>query len=407
MNTDENGQTTLDTGPPPKAKGRGAKLRELNAEHGARIAAAKEAKATRKRSKGRVVTPPESSGAGSEREFHKRYAAADKKGEAMELFATEAASQPMEVGVINHRDLPIESVFIPSSFNARRVLWGPAERGEDLATFAADLKRRGLLEPIVVYEAPGPEGTTRYALVAGERRLAALRHLRAQTVTAHVRAGTVEQAHSDNAAENTQRKQLASWEIASECVRLRERGLPMAAIGSVMACTPSYVSNYCRVHDGFKLVPAAWEAFKQGAPGMRDALAILTTAGKLAGDQKEDPKVWRASLERAWEAYASAQPAPRRTDAGEDKDGAPPKPSKREVRGVKDELRALLSPAAALPEEHRPAVEGALWALGWAQGEAKIADFMEGRKKVFAAARKRLETVDAEKAWANKDKPHA
>lgn len=326
--------------------------------------------------------------------FAAQFAKADKSGNAIELFATDPATVPMtvNVGLVNVRTIPLAEVYVPADFNSRKVLWGSAESGEDLETLAADLKERGLLNPITVYEAPGPDGKVRYALVAGERRLRALQYLGADMVTAHIRAGSAEQAHGDNDAENAFRKDLAPWEIATECVRLRQSNHTLKEIGRKLRLSESSASNYIRVHDNFTLIPELWADFQAGRPAIGEALAILADARKVPHDpSKRDDQI--RALRVAWEAWKGGAKGGDKPERPE----APPKPKGKEIRGIAEEMALLLTPGALDDAELRAKIEGALWALRWTQGEETVTAFKRGHAKALKEAHKRASAAGAPK----------
>lgn len=94
------------------------------------------------------------------------------------------------------------------------IVAGERDRGDlgDIAALAASIEAVGLLHPVVV--------TKSMALVAGERRLAALRQLgRAEVPVTVVDLATVGEVLRAEADENTQRKALTPYEAS----RARER----------------------------------------------------------------------------------------------------------------------------------------------------------------------------------------
>lgn len=350
--------------------------------------------------------------------FEDKFATAETEmlGGGMSLFTEPTdASLPMAPGVAHVRTVLLSHVFVPAAFNARRVLWGPKSEGEDLETLAADIKERGLLEPIVVYatrvkviDDAGPREETRYALAAGQRRFEALRYLGVDEVSAHVRQGSLKDARSDNAAENVQRKNLLAWEIATEAARLRDDfNMTAAAIKKQLRMgSSSGVRNYLRLYDAAHGHEEAWEAFKLGSLKLKQGLTLIShsrAALGLKATEEADPVAFRAAFADAWNAYneqLAAEEAendgvrPKRRSKPKEPEVAPG-PTTRE-REAYAEVFALMAKDDALSDELRQRAAGAQWALSWVGADATVDGFLTGAKRALSAAMRRASHLAAE-----------
>jgi ParB family chromosome partitioning protein len=159
---------------------------------------------------------------------------------------------------------------------------------ESIASLAASIERHGLLQPVVVRrrEDGGREG---YELIAGERRLRAVRNLGRATIPALLCNGDSEEL---GLIENIQRQDLHPLEEAAAISRLMQRhgytqeavgrviGKPRTTVGEIIALNalPNWLQEEARVRpvarhllvqlariDNLHEQKAAWEAVKNGA----------------------------------------------------------------------------------------------------------------------------------------------
>lgn len=113
-----------------------------------------------------------------------------------------------------------------------------------LAELAASIEAQGLLQPIIVR--PAAEGETGYLLVAGERRLRAVRDILTwPTITALVRAGMDARAALEaTVLENLQRRDLHPVEEARGLAALRGRyGYTPDALATRLGRSTEWVKN--------------------------------------------------------------------------------------------------------------------------------------------------------------------
>lgn len=150
---------------------------------------------------------------------------------------------------------------------------------EELEELSRSIQKNGLLQPIlVVKEAEG------YKLVAGERRLRAVRALGWKRIPAIVLAGVQEvELLKKSLVENVQRKNLNPIEEAKAYKRLAEDyGYTLEEIAREVSKDVSTISNAIRL---LSLPEEIQEELKQGSltPGHARALLML-------GDKKE---IWK------------------------------------------------------------------------------------------------------------------
>lgn len=131
------------------------------------------------------------------------------------LQAALARAQKAQSGIraAEERHVPVEYLRLdqlePSPFQARKDF-------QHLAELAADIKRNGVLQPVLVR----PLGEDRYQLIAGERRWRASKMSQQETIPAVIREMTDQEARSHGLRENLQREDLNAYELARAIVDL-------------------------------------------------------------------------------------------------------------------------------------------------------------------------------------------
>ncbi len=185
--------------------------------------------------------------------------------------------------------VPIASIIVVAGFNVRKIsdkapdgegARGPFNAGKESepvpggigslgtnhASLVADIKRNGLLQPVLVR----PVGAA-FALVSGHRRFAAVKSLGWKTIPAVVRTMTDREAYLINAAENIQREDLSPGEIAERAMLLREK-FPAeyapgqdgasATLARDLGVSKGYMLNLIRMAE--KLHPDIWQVCRSG-----------------------------------------------------------------------------------------------------------------------------------------------
>ena len=198
------------------------------------------------------------------------------------------------------RRVPLSAVA-PSREQPRRRF-----QEDSIASLAESIQRDGLLSPPVMRPCPGG-----YELIAGERRLRALKRLGALTVDALVVEATDSEAAILSLVENLQREELHYLDEAEACRRLiQQHGLTQREIAQRLGRSQSAVANLLRL---LALPDAVRDALRDAPLGERHARALL----RLTGEAEQLSLITRASEEgmsvRALEGILDRgeRPAPR------------------------------------------------------------------------------------------------
>ena len=165
------------------------------------------------------------------------------------------------------RRVPLNAVA-PSREQPRRRF-----QEDSIASLAESIERDGLLSPPMVRPCPGG-----YELIAGERRLRALKRLGAITVDALVVEATDSEAAVLSLVENLQREELHYLDEAEACLRLvKQHGLTQREIAQRLGRSQSAVANLLRL---LTLPDAVRDALRDTPLGERHARALLSLAGE-------------------------------------------------------------------------------------------------------------------------------
>jgi len=207
----------------------------------------------------------------------------EEKATAVESYEGTKEAPRMQVVAI-----PISTIDVIEGFNVRQTdadkpdgegarepytaggerspVIGVGSMGTSMDTLTADIKRNGLLQPILVR----PVGT-RYAVVSGHRRFAACKTLEWKTIDCVVRNLSDEEAYIINLTENIQREDLSPGEIADRAIVLRARFPESFAPGKdgnseklakLLGVNKGYMNNLIRLAE--KLHPSIWKVCRNG-----------------------------------------------------------------------------------------------------------------------------------------------
>lgn len=119
----------------------------------------------------------------------------------------------------------------------------------DVSTLAASILQLGLLQPLVVAFTDPDDTSKGYTLIAGQRRLAALKEL------GYVSADVIVKDHVDTAtdlisvqwAENNERENLSAWEEAQVAWDLKLEGHNQAEVSKLMGVPKKEVSRLQKI----------------------------------------------------------------------------------------------------------------------------------------------------------------
>lgn len=139
---------------------------------------------------------------------------------------------------------------------------------DGLEELAASIREVGVLQPVLVREAPGG-----YELVAGERRLRASRMAGRATIPARVVEVTAEDQQLLALVENLQRQDLSPVEEARSLAELLERsGMTQVELARRIGRSQAAVANKLRL---LKLAPTVQALIEEGKLGERQARALV------------------------------------------------------------------------------------------------------------------------------------
>jgi len=198
------------------------------------------------------------------------------------------------------RDIRVESIDAAVR-NPRRKL-------QRLDELAASIAAYGLMQPIVVR----PTLRGRYEVIAGHRRLAAVRSLGWTTISATVRESKDEEAFLLTLIENLQRDDLSPREESSALEALvRERGWSTRQVAHAVKRSPAYVSKRLRVFEDEILAPLVLDG----------KLAVSTAEELLALSAERKRSLAEAAIAEGWDrarlrAAAGARQRARPTTIG-------------------------------------------------------------------------------------------
>ena len=140
---------------------------------------------------------------------------------------------------------------------------------ESIDSLAESIRLHGLLSPLLVR--PCVDG--QYQLIAGERRLRALRQLGASRADALVLAGGECDCALIALVENLQREDLHFLDVAAACRRILDRHpITQERLAMSLSCSPSALANRLRL---LKLPDAVQAAVRRGGLSERHARALL------------------------------------------------------------------------------------------------------------------------------------
>jgi ParB family chromosome partitioning protein len=173
--------------------------------------------------------------------------------------------------------VPIDRI-VPGPFQPRQR-FDP----EWLQELTRAIQTQGMIEPLIVRRAPGSTDSTRYELIAGERRLRAARNASLANVPVIVRELDDRAALEMSLVENLVREDLNAVEEGRAFVRLgSEFALSHDQIAARIGKSRPYVSNTVRLLDLPEPVVEMIVAGRLTAGQARPLLALPTTEDQIA-----------------------------------------------------------------------------------------------------------------------------
>ena len=185
----------------------------------------------------------------------------------MDLFKVQAARGDRAIARI-----PIERIRLNPAQPRRQI------SRDSIAQLADSIRRHGLLSPILVRAVEGG-----YELIAGERRLRALRALDRPFAEAIILSADACDSPLIALVENLQRESLHYLDEALACRRiLDEQPITQERLAASLSCSPSALANRLRL---LKLPEPVQAELRRGGLSERHARALLRL--ESASDQLE------------------------------------------------------------------------------------------------------------------------
>jgi ParB family chromosome partitioning protein len=200
---------------------------------------------------------------------------------------------------------------------------------ESMQSLADSLKRRGLIQPIVVRKMGG----NRYQIIAGERRWRAAQKAGLREVPVIVRRAGEDEALEVSLIENIQREDLNAIDTASAYLRLMEdHGYSQEQVAAAVGRNRSTVANTLRL---LTLPESVQAMVAEGALSEGHARAVLQADGAAAQVQAARTAVDRGLSVRETEKLARRGPRGRETTRKATKSP--------EIRDLEEQLQRALS----------------------------------------------------------------
>ncbi len=178
------------------------------------------------------------------------------------------------------REIPIKQVKVWRDAQARKL-----DR-DGIAELAKSIKHDGLQNPPMVQKS----GPGQYLLMSGQRRLAALKRLRAKNIPALVltkqSAYDLGDAKAASVVENLHRRGMKSRDMASACAFLAER-MPKTRAAQMLGIS---MPTFKKLH-GFAGVPEALKSLTPKTISRDDATNLYQVAPSIANAIKIAEKI--------------------------------------------------------------------------------------------------------------------
>ncbi len=245
------------------------------------------------------------------------------------VLGTPAGAPPPGSTLAAAAELPLDAIS-PNPQQPRRVF---AEA--ELDSLAASIRRHGVLQPVVVREAP-PGAPRRYELVVGERRWRASQRAGRATIPATIQNITPQALLEVALVENVQRRDLNPIELAHAFRALADAGRTQEQIGEQVGLERPTIANHLRL---LELSKEAQEDVESGRLGIGHAKALLQLANPERRRWLRDRILAEQLSVRAAEDLARELAGPRAERASAAR-GTPARDVDPNLRALIDQLEA-------------------------------------------------------------------
>lgn len=192
-----------------------------------------------------------------------------RKGEKERESKKQRTSLPSEIRYEQNQIYDIDvSLVIPNPMQPRKNFDEVA-----LAALADSIRKHGLLQPISVRMIKKSNGDSYFELIAGERRLRAVKMLSQATISARIIEMTDNESGEMALIENIMREELSMFEYAAMLKKLIEKySISQENLAEKLSTSQSNIANKLRL---LKLSPEERELISENRLTERHARAVL------------------------------------------------------------------------------------------------------------------------------------
>jgi ParB/RepB/Spo0J family partition protein len=258
-------------------------------------------------------------------------------------------------------EIPVDDIKVGTTLKNIRTQFS----NDALMELAESIHREGLMNPLTIMQSEDAAGTSVIELVAGERRLRAIKYIHEKIDSSYMPdipcityVGTARDAEFANALENIDREAVDDIDLASWLHRRVGEGETQTELADRLHRKLQWVNFRVTFHE------RACDELKQL---LRDGLICFSAAYELSKNLDKDEQKKRVAKALKFNEKISLEDAQRANDPNKTA-----KPSKKS----KEAIRALAETKAATSPFHR----GVSFSLRWTEGlmtEEEMRDAME------------------------------
>ncbi len=180
----------------------------------------------------------------------------------------------------------------------------------DLEELQDSIERHGLLQPVVVEPIPGKTMGHRYRLVAGFRRMTAIKTLGWETVPVRVLRKPLQGVERVvlQMTENMQRENMPLRDIIESVTELQKAGYTYAQMQNVLGWHESTARLYGQLAEILNKYPKLWPFFEKNLISVehfRVAHRLLTKVNKKAKESTTDLEVQAQIMDQAEQLFVA------------------------------------------------------------------------------------------------------